>query len=142
MAAPKVDTNLLRAQVNLLEANLRELRRGVDLALKYGTKPSSEVLYRMWQAEREDNIRLRLLMQQREREHEAFKERVESGLSLLYDRAGEIAAKLSSVREGFIESGAVVAEVIGMQTLTPEESRILQKFRQELKEGTDGRPLG
>lgn len=140
MAAPKVDTNLLRAQVNLLEANLRELRRGVDLALKYGTKPSSEVLYRMWQAEREDNIRLRLLMQQREREHEAFKERVESGLSLLYDRAGEIAARLSAMRIG-VESREVVAEVLGMQTLTPEESRILQKFRQELKEGTDGHKL-
>ena len=109
-------------RIGLLEAAVRELRRVVEMGARYGHQVSSEVLYRMWQAEREDNTRLRLLMQERERDHEAFRERVESGLQLLYDRAGEVSARLAGVR----------------RDLSAGEQRILDKFSTELSKGTDG----
>jgi len=124
--AAKPDVN---TRVSLLETGLRELRRDLELAAKYGAKVSSEVLYRMWQAEREDNIRLRVLMQEREREHEAFKERVESGLQLLYDRAADVSARLAGIPKPEPD------------TLTAAEQRTLHAFRRELKAGTDGQKL-
>jgi hypothetical protein len=126
----------LEIRIGFLEAQLKELRRNVELGAKYGTHVSSEVLYRMWQAEREDNTRLRLLMQEREREYEAFKERVLSGLQLLYDRAGEISARMSAVRQGFVPDPIVTGTASNAA-----EQRILEKFRAELRKGTGGYKL-
>ena len=110
-------------RLGLLETAVKELHRLIDRGAKYGPSVSSEALYRMWQAEREDNIRLRILMQEREREHEGFKERVESGLQLLYDRAAEVSARLSGM---------------GQELLRPDEQRVLDKFSSELRRGLDG----
>ena len=124
----------LGIRLTLLEVQLKELRREIELGAKYGTQVSSEVLYRMWQAEREDNTRLRLLMQEREREREALRERIESGLRLLYDRAAEISARLSGLQIKITADVSPAAEA-----LAEAEQQILGKFRSELQKGTEGR---
>jgi hypothetical protein len=132
----------LAKRIGLLETTVRELRRVVEMGARYGPQSSSEVLYRMWQAEREDNIRLRMLMQERERQHEAFRERVESGLQLLCDRAGEVSARLAGVRQ----IGEIVHDPADPRSsLSAAEQRIVNKFAGELQKGqcrceeTDGK---
>lgn len=121
----------LTTRLSLLEAQLKELRRSVEKGARYGQQVSSEVLYRMWQTEREDNIRLRMLMEERSREHEAFRDRVVSGLQLLYDRANDVIAKLA-VRPAGCRPIQVEEST---EDLGPAERRILEKFSQELQKG-------
>jgi hypothetical protein len=88
----------LEQRVEDLERELLRLRRLVGLGAQYGPEVSSEVLYRMWQAEREDNTRLRMLLQAREAEHETFKDRVKAGLELLCTRSAAVSARLAAIR--------------------------------------------
>jgi CRISPR/Cas system CSM-associated protein Csm4 (group 5 of RAMP superfamily) len=134
---------LTRHRVALLEAQIKELRRNAERVAMYGTTASSEAMYRMWQAEREDNIRLRMLLQEREREHGNFRERVESGLRLLYDRAGDLSAKLAGFRgEVRVDIKADITPYVHAvntvdEALTETERRILDKFKEEMRKGTE-----
>jgi hypothetical protein len=109
-----------RTRIDALEAAVKELHNLISLGATYGPKVSSETLYRMWQAEREDNIRLRILLLERERAHETFRGLVEAGLQALYDRAAEISVRLAG------------------RPFLSEDDRMVEKFRSELRKGLEG----
>lgn len=84
----------IETRLALVEADMKQVQKDAAGAAKYGTTVSHEALYRMWQAEREDNVRMRILFQQREEEIAAFKARVAEGLTALLGQASQISERL------------------------------------------------
>lgn len=111
-----------KTRLALLESEVKAMRQEIDSLLRPGPRATAEALYRMREIEREDNTVLRIERQ---------------GLVAFLERSVEKLQEISDLllkRPEPLPLDPLPGRPL-LDRLTPEENRILGRFRDELRKG-------
>jgi hypothetical protein len=106
----------LDSRVTLLETHVKDLRREVEQLGQFGQAPSYEAIWRMWQAEKEDNVVARVALRDTQTALDGIVEELQGLVGLLRDgHSAVVASAPAGFRGGSVRVWEAMSESRGVK---------------------------